>query len=96
MSKLWQIVAGAMGAIITGLLVVLNVTQRQKDKAEQKAGVQERRADSAEARIDQREKADDASQKAKEEGDERVEEVRKQAGSGKRDFFESDSLRDND
>lgn len=71
------------------LLVWLNVTQRQRDKAQDKADKQQRRADTADQRIEQRQQADSASKAAKEQGDEAVEQARDKARTGDRDHFSS-------
>lgn len=81
--------AKILAGLAAVLMVWLNVTQRQRDKAQEKAEKQERRADTAEARIEQRQQADSASKAAKETGDARVEEARDNARTGNRDHFSS-------
>lgn len=95
MSKFWRLIAGGMGILVTVLFGVLQMTQRQRDKAKDRAVQQQRRADSAEASIDQRQRAEEASEAAKEEGDARVDQVRHEARAGRRDHF-SVGMRDND
>ena len=89
MGIIYRWAAKILAGLVAVLLVWLNATQRQRDKAEEKAQNQERRADTAEARIDQRHKADEVSQTAKETGDARVEESRDKARTGSRDHFSS-------
>ena len=89
MGVIYRWAAKILAGLAAVLLVWLNVTQRQRDKAQEKADRQERRADTAEARIDQRQRADSASKAAKETGDERVEEARSKARTGNRDHFSS-------
>lgn len=93
MSRLWQIVAGALGVMAAVLGFLLQNAQRQRDSARDKADREARRADTAEQRIEQRQAADQASAQAKEEGDVIVEEVRSQARAGRRDHF-SRGMRD--
>jgi len=87
--KLYRWAAKGLGLLVAGLLVMLKVTQRQRDRAAEKAEKQERRADTAEARIEQRQRAYSASKAAKETGDARVEEARDKARTGNRDHFSS-------
>ena len=95
MSKLWQIIAGALGILATVLFGFLKATERQRDNAKDKAEHQERRTDMIERRLDQRQRADKASAQAKEEGNAKVEEARAQARTGRRDHFSS-GMRDKD
>lgn len=89
MGVIYRWAAKILAGLSAVLLVWLNVTQRQRDTAEEKAEIQKRRADTAEERIGQRQKADSASKAAKETGDERVEEARSKARTGDRDHFSS-------
>lgn len=96
MSKIWQLLAAAMGFFALVLGALLKGAQWQRDAAVERAEKQKRRADTSEERIEQRQAADDASASAKEEGDKHVESVRNEARSGKRDHFESSWVRDED
>lgn len=96
MSKIWQLLAAAMGFFALVLGVLLKGAQWQRDAANERAAKQKRRADTSEERIEQRQVADKASANAKAEGDKHVESVRNEARSGKRDHFESDWVRDED
>jgi flagellar biosynthesis/type III secretory pathway M-ring protein FliF/YscJ len=96
MGRLWKWLSTALAGLLVVLGGLLEVTRRQKERAETKAKRQATRADTAEARIEQRRRADQASDQAKEEGDARVEQVRDEARSGSRRHFESDGLRDDD
>jgi Flp pilus assembly protein TadB len=96
MSKIWQMLAAALGFIALVLGALLKGAQWQRDAANDRAEKQRRRADTSEERIEQRQAADKASANAKAEGDEHVENVRNEARSGKRDHFESGWVRDED
>lgn len=96
MSKVWQVLAGALGVVATVLYAVLKGAQSQRDKARDKARQQTRRADAAEKTISQRQKADQASAGAKQEGEDHVAEVRKKARDGRRDQFATGWMRDED
>ncbi|HAR08374.1 hypothetical protein [uncultured Cobetia sp.] len=96
MSRLWQIAAGILGLAAAVLAFMLQGAQRQRDSARERAERQARRADTAEQRIAQREAADVASAKAKKEGEHRVEQVRDEARSGRRDHFANGWVRDDD
>jgi len=96
MSWIYKALAGVAAAAAAIFGALFACSNRQREKAEDRADRQERRAESGEVRIEQRRRADEASRKAKEEGDERVSEVRDEARSGRRDHFESDGLRDDD
>jgi len=95
-SRLWQIVAGALGLTAAVLGFLLQNAQRQRDNASQRADRQARRADTAEQRIAQRQAADVASAEAKEEGERHVEQVRTEARSGRRDHFADGWMRHED
>lgn len=96
MSRVWQIIAAALGLTVAVLTLVLQGTQRQRDNANQRADRQARRADTAEQRIKQRQAADTASAEAREEGERHVEQVRTEARSGRRDHFADGWMRDPD
>lgn len=87
MSRIWRWLAGAASAVSVVLFLLLNITQRQKDKALDKAEKARRAAATEKARTAQRRKADQASKKAKEEGGANVNEAVKNARTGKRDHF---------
>lgn len=96
MSRIWQILAGALGVAAAALYAVLKGTQSQRDKARDKAKRQARRADAAEKTISQRREADQASADAKKEGQNHVAEAREKARDGRRDQFAGGWVRDED
>lgn len=87
-SRLWKWLAAAGGAVITVLIIALNWTRRQRDKAEEHADRQKERADTAETRIKQRDRVRQADKDAKRKGEQDVEKAVDRARSGRRDHFE--------
>lgn len=88
LGRIWKYLAAAGAGIAAGLWFLLQLTQRQRDRARLQAERQKRRAATAEQRIDQRRQADQASRQAKEEGDANVQEAIDRARTGRRDHFE--------